>query len=108
MNNKVAWFEQNINIVTEHFGLKQNSLSEYSLEGIFILNTPTIYMYNSQYRIFVVDQISAVLDGSFQDKTFMHYEDADDHVKLLKINYPYFRKPGYLNFDPFENTEDDK
>ncbi|RZK12159.1 MAG: hypothetical protein EOO46_04195 [Flavobacterium sp.] len=106
MTNKVAWFKQNINIVTEHFGLKQKSLSDYSVEGIFILNTPTIYMYNSQFRIFVVDQISSVLNGTFEDQTFIHYERADDHTELLKVNYPYFRKPGYLKIDPFENTDD--
>lgn len=108
MANKVGWFKQNTELVTEHFGLEQKSLIDYSVEGIFIINTPTIYMYNSKFRIFVVDQISAVLSGTFQDHTFIHHEYFDGHTKFLKIDYPYFRKPGHLKIDPFENIEDDQ
>lgn len=62
-------------------------------------------MYNSEYRIYTVDQIEDVLNGKFIDKTFMILEDTGEHEKIINIKYPYFKKPKYVEYDPFEDDE---
>ncbi|MES1181762.1 MAG: hypothetical protein ABUL44_03115, partial [Flavobacterium sp.] len=37
------------------FGNTEQSILTYKLEGIFIINTPTFYMFNSDFRIYTVD-----------------------------------------------------
>ena len=48
---KVDWIKENLSLVEEHFKKKENisslDLSKYLVEGIFVVNTPTFHMYNS-------------------------------------------------------------
>lgn len=100
MSNKVKWFTSNQNLLQYHFDC---DISRYSVEGIFIVNTPTLYMFNSEYRIYTVNQLASVLKGTFKDRTFIIHQQGEDGLKLLKINYPYFQKPKYLEInDIFE------
>jgi hypothetical protein len=110
MKAKLVWFNNNKELIQEHFQIKYNdkniSLKEYTIEGIFIVNTPTFYMYNADYRIYTITQIEDVLIGEFTDPTFMVVIEEDEYEKILNVKYPYFRKPAYLTFDPF--NEDDE
>lgn len=109
LKRKVIWFSKNIDLLTKHFNKKYNSsidISEYIVEGIFIINTPTFYMYNSEYRIYTVAQIESVLQGTFIDETFSILIQEDNQDKYLNVKYPYFQKPAYLKFDPFSDTEE--
>lgn len=109
LKRKVIWFSKNIDLLTKHFNKKYNSsidISDYTVEGIFIINTPTFYMYNSEYRIYTVSQIESVLQGTFIDETFSILIQEDNQDKYLNVKYPYFQKPTYLKFDPFSDTEE--
>lgn len=110
MTDKLAWFSKNKDLVQEHFRIKYNdpnmSLDDYSFEGIFIINTPTFYMYNANYRIYTITQIEEVLSGEFTDPTFTVIIEEEDHEKILNIKYPYFQKPTYITYDPFEDEDD--
>jgi hypothetical protein len=102
---KVAWFDSNKTALQEHFQFKypgqKFSFSDYEIEGIFIVNTPTFYMFNAEYRIYTVEQVMDVLTGNFTDRTFMIVKEDDDQQSILNVSYPYFRKPDYIEFDPF-------
>lgn len=108
MTDKLEWFNHNKDLVQEHFRIKYNapyfSLDGYSFEGIFIVNTPTFYMYNADYRIYTITQIEEIVTGEFTDPTFMVFIDEDE--KMLNIKYPYFQKPTYITFDPFKDDDD--
>jgi len=110
MRIKLAWFNENRQIVQEHFRNKYNdkkiSLDDYTFEGIFVVNTPTFYMYNADYRIYTINQIEKVITGEFTDPTFMVLVEEEEYEKMLNVKYPYFQKPTYLTFDPFK--EDDE
>lgn len=110
MTDKLDWFNKNKNLLEEHFQIKYNyqkiSLTDFSFEGIFVVNTPTFYMYNADYRIYTIAQIEDVLSGEFTDPTFTIVTEDDEHEKLLNVKYPYFQKPTYITFDPFK--DDDK
>lgn len=108
ISKKVKWFEENKILLQKHFIKKYPEehidISDFTIEGIFIINTPTLYMYNAEYRIYTVEQIEEVINGTFVDKTFTILDSHEKYEKFLIIKYPYFQKPAYLKFDPF-NTE---
>lgn len=108
MSRKIEWFNENKQLISKHFQKKYPNykldISEFIIEGIFIINTPTFYMYNSKYRIYTVSQITTVLNNQFKDRTF--YIINDDDKSILNIEYPYFQKPVHLTFDPFNENAD--
>jgi len=107
MEKKVKWFKGNLGIVNEHFQSiypdESIDLTEYSVEGIFIINTPTFYMYNSEFRIYTIDQVKDVVLDKWIDPSFTIIVDEEDHEKLITVSYPYFKKPDYITFDPFKD-----
>jgi hypothetical protein len=109
MQNKTEWFSDNVQLIESHFVKKFQldflDLSEYSCEGIFIINTPTLYMYNADFRIYLLNNITAVLNGSYTDKTFLIHLDDEESIRLLNVPYPYFKKPSLLTIDPFTDEE---
>ena len=110
MKNKLQWFNDNKSILEEHFQNKYTDetidLSEYDIHGIFIVNTPTFYMYNAEYRIYTINQIESVLTGDYEDPTFMIVIEEEEHEKILNVQYPYFQKPKYITFDPFADKDE--
>tara|TARA_R110002051_G_scaffold168266_1_gene238869 strand:+ start:102 stop:1790 length:1689 start_codon:yes stop_codon:yes gene_type:complete len=109
LKRKIKWFESNLKIVNEHFQIKNNNpkidILKYNVEGIFIINTPTFYMYNSKYRIYDINKIKSVVLGKYVDPTFSLAIDEEGQTKFLNVKYPYFKKPKYLKFDPFQEEE---
>jgi hypothetical protein len=109
MANKLAWFSANSKMLEEHFKLKYKrpelSFDDFIFEGIFVVNSPTFYMYNADYRIYTIDQIADVLIGKFTDPTFTILIDDDDSETFLNIKYPFFKKPKYVVYDPLDDDE---
>lgn len=106
MKRKLEWFTSKKQLIEEHFQIKYDTksidLSNYDVEGIFIVNTPTLYMYNSEYRIYTIRQIKDVLMDEFIDPIFNIFIDEGDIEKMIRVNYPYFKKPEYKTIDIFE------
>lgn len=109
LKGKIEWFEQNFELLQEHFQTtyKNNTLnfSDYSLEGIFIVNSSTFYMYNSYYRIYTLSQIESVLKGEYIDPRFTIIIEKEEETTFLSIKYPYFQKPRYIKLDQFTEEE---
>ncbi|GAL77106.1 hypothetical protein JCM19275_7 [Nonlabens ulvanivorans] len=109
LESKIQWFKDNLSLVNQHLQKKYKKpdidISEYTVEGIFIINTPTFYMYNSVYRIYDINQIENVILGNHTDPTFSVVIDEEEHTKFLNVEYPYFKKPKYIKFDPFKEDE---
>ncbi len=113
MNLKTKWLNENKNILEEHLQLKFNdssiSLTEYQIEGIFLLNTPTFYMYNSDIRIYTHEHLVNVITGKHVDPTFLYTVDSDESLISYSVKYPYFRKPKMIYFnEPDDECEVDK
>ena len=69
----MEWFKSNKDILCEHFELKYKvdlDLTDYQIEGVFFINTPTLYMYNSEFRIYTIHQVENVVFGNHQDPIF--------------------------------------
>ncbi len=106
--NKVNWLTANKEILEKHFQYKYKDLGisfeKYKIEGIFIINTPTFFMYNSDFRIHTFDQVKDVIVGKHIDPTLYFSVNINDDEMHYVINYPYFRKPEILYF---EDEDDD-
>ena len=110
LERKVNWFDKNKQLIQDHFDKRYHKafidIMDFEIEGIFIVNTPTLYMYNSIYRIYSIVQIEDVFLGKHVDPTFTLLIDEHDKSGILKVNYPYFKKPEYKIVDPFEDNEE--
>ena len=93
LERKVDWVNQNKNIVETHFQQIypvdfKVKLADYEVRGIFIINAPTVYMYNGKYRAMTITDINDLLERNFTDVKFEFTNESNGEVTL--IEYPYF------------------
>ncbi|MBO9561149.1 MAG: hypothetical protein J7621_00185 [Niastella sp.] len=93
IRGKVDWISQHKEVLEEHFKLKYKattlSLKEFTIEGIFVINTPTFYMYNSVFRIYTFHRLKEVITGEYTDPKFSMWVDGGDYTTTYFIKYPY-------------------
>lgn len=89
---KVTWVRNNIKLVQEHFQIVANDpsidISTYSIVGIFIINAPSIYMYNGAFRTYTIKDFDAKVNGTYENVEFVFHNE--DNGKEFHITYPYF------------------
>ncbi|MBO6523180.1 MAG: hypothetical protein JJ971_05085 [Balneolaceae bacterium] len=106
MRNKLDWFTSNKAILIQHLsglgGVKE--IENYSIEGVFVINTPTLYMYNSEFRIYTISQIKDVLLNKYVDPKFLILDEENNST--YSVGYPYFKKPKQINFDRLSEQND--
>lgn len=107
--NKIKWVSENLPHLDFHnksiYGQLEPSISAYKIEGIFIINTPTFYMYNSDYRIYTVDVFAQIITGQLKDPELTVFVDNEDSMTKFNIKYPYFKKPNYKLLDLLHTEE---
>ena len=94
LERKIDWSEKNKTVIQEHFKqMYGNSfseqLSDYDVRGIFIINAPTIYMYDGRYRAFTIRDISLLLEGKYVDTQFEFTRESTGEKYF--IVHPYFQ-----------------
>jgi hypothetical protein len=107
--NKIKWASENLPQLDFHnksmYVQSEPSISGYEIEGIFIINTPTFYMYNSDYRIYTVDVFAQIITGQLTDPELTVFVDNEDSMTKFNIKYPYFKKPNYKLLDLLHTEE---
>lgn len=94
LERKVIWISQNIQVIENHFKLRKESpvinldLSLFSVEGIFIINAPTLYMFNSKYKCYTIYDFTKIINGELVFMDF--YLFVEDQNKNYIIKHPYF------------------
>ena len=92
LRQKVDYIKSNKEYVQKHFqiisGDKELDISEYSVKGIFLINAPSIYMYNGLFRTYTIKDFESKLNGTFKDVEFVFHNE--DNGKTFNITYPYF------------------
>lgn len=90
---KIDWIENNMRVVQEHLNIIFNqpelNLTGFTVEGIFLINTPTFYMFNGNYHAITLKQLPDFLDGK-HELPMIIYENDDD---VMMVQHPYFTKP---------------
>lgn len=93
LTDKVKWAYQNIVLIQDHLkiknGLQNLNLQGYTIEGIFLINTPTFYMFNGKFKAITLNKIEGYLAGTFD---YPSYHIETDDMQMI-FNHPYFKKP---------------
>lgn len=97
IKRKVDWISKNLNVLQEHLRIIYNNqvidLSGYEIEGIFIINTPTFYMFNGQYKAITLKQFGEFIEGKYEYPSFFILEGEGDDERVVMVQHPYFKKP---------------
>jgi len=92
IEKKVKFIADNLGLVQEHFekeGIAQIDLSTYTVEALFIVNTPTFYILNGKYNTVAITHLADFIDRAYKFQALTaHMPDGE-----RQINHPYFRKP---------------
>lgn len=99
---KVEWLKNNIELLQKHFELKYSKaldFSNYSIMPIFIINAPTLYMFDGKVRAFSIKQIKDIINEIPVDIHLQFKSENDDKEYIIK--HPYFSN---LEIELFKNT----
>jgi len=92
LDKKVLWCRANIKHLNSHFNFKYKddklSIEDFIVRGIFIINAPTIYMFNGLFRAFTIHDFEKILKGEFVSKIFQFNNEEVGYEML--IHHPYF------------------
>lgn len=92
LSKKIQWIKQNLQLVQSHFRKIYNKpeilIENYSVIGAFFINTPTFYMYNSEFIVITVSKFNKYLqDGIINEPINIENEGLN-----YEYIYPYFTK----------------
>ncbi|MGZ3821561.1 MAG: NERD domain-containing protein [Mucilaginibacter sp.] len=82
-NNQRAKLEENLRVCLK---LPDLDLSAFKIEGIFIINTPTLYALNGDYKTYTFHRFNQLLAGK---DFFNSYMDWPEGVGTYKIKWPF-------------------
>lgn len=89
LKKKVDWIRDNRPILQEHFevklGLTDFSLIDFSVEGCFLINTPTFYMFNGNFRAITIFDLPQFLEG------WLGHTIIDSENRANRFEHPYFK-----------------
>ena len=102
ISRKKEYLSTRKKFIQGHFELeypdKSFKILDYEIECIFLINTPTFYMYNSTYKIFTIRDFKRFLDEEFVYPDFEINIENENGAEKLKVSHPYFKKPTYTIF----------
>lgn len=92
LSKKIEYISQNKEVVQIHFNKIfsnfNESILEYNVIGMFIINTPTFYMFCSPYLTIDKHNFEKyILGNEVYPEISLEYEQN----KIVKFNYPYFK-----------------
>ena len=104
MEMKLDWLSKNRKELIHHFLSKEEKIdiTNYDIEGVFILSTPTVYMYNSRYRIYLIGELEDLIRGNYKDPEIDYSIEKNGKELKEKIKYPFFDETFYLVTDAFD------
>lgn len=91
LEGKRKWVEDNLQLVEEHLNCKNRlnlKIESYEVDAFFVINTPTIYMFNGRYRVLTIYDFEKFIDNEFVD-IIIRLENSDTR-EIQDIEYPYF------------------
>jgi hypothetical protein len=91
LKRKFDWANNNKEIIQTHFNCKlklELNLLDFEIRGIFLINAPTIYMFNGKYRALTIKDFDDLINRKFTDTKF-EFTNEKTGIKTL-IEYPYF------------------
>lgn len=93
IEKKVKFIKENLKLVQEHFEsegkINDLNITSFDVEALFIINTPTFYMFNGTFNAITVSHLEEFIIGGYRfPEMVIASQDASQPEK--KINHPYF------------------
>jgi hypothetical protein len=93
INGKSKWVDDNRNLVYEHFLHKYPELDidigEYDVEELFIVNTPTFYMYSGRVNTTCFFNLEEFMKNNYTHPDLTLYTKEGHKTKIKIKSYPY-------------------
>lgn len=90
--NKVNWTSENKILLLDHIEIKYatriENKEDYVTKGVFIINAPTIYMYDCLYPTLTLHNFEELINGKYESAQFI-YTDENENEHIIKL--PYFQ-----------------
>lgn len=91
LENKAQWLEGRISDILEHFEVLYKcqlvEKAKYQICPLFLINAPTLYMYDSDYVVFTLYDLDRFLNQEHATVEF----NGELHGRKYKISRPYFK-----------------
>jgi len=101
LSKKIDWIKNNLPILQEHLKIIYNridiDLTGFEVNGIFIINTPTFYMFNGAYKAITLKQIGDFLEGKYEYPDLCIIDANGEEEMIKMVQHPYFKKPIILS-----------
>lgn len=93
LTRKHIWISEHVELVQSHFEHKKGvklDLTGWTVEGLFLLMTPSFYKYDGLFLTLTVRDLEEFLENDFTfDYPVFRYERKDRSIGEIK--YPYFK-----------------
>lgn len=99
LNNKVKWVSENLADVLEHFEMlfdcELRNKQSYTVIPMFLINAPSLYMYDSEFSVFTLHDLELYLKG----KHVVYNFNGKIGQKEFTFGAPYLRNAERLFTD---------
>jgi len=95
--NKLRWAIEHINDLAAHFSRREKrpiDLTGYTVAGIFVINAPTVYMYDGAFPTYTISMFRELVNGRFQEHQISYNLPKTQEVRL--IGRPYMKNAAQL------------
>jgi len=93
LSNKLKWITDNLDKLEQHFqkisGNDSLKIIDFYVKGIFLINAPTFYMYDGNYRAFTIYEFKRLLSNEFRSIIYDLKNENND--KCFYVEHPYFK-----------------
>jgi hypothetical protein len=103
--NKLRWATEHIDDLAAHFTRKEKrpvDLAGYAVKGIFVINAPTVYMYDGAFPTYTISMFRELVNGRFQEHQISYTLPGTQQVRL--IGRPYMKNAARLFAELAANT----
>lgn len=92
LDSKVDWISAHLQELSSHFKIKHSKsfdFSSFRVVGFFVINAPTIYMYNGKYRALTISDFKNHITGNFINNEFM-FKNEETGI-TYHVKHPFFQ-----------------
>jgi hypothetical protein len=94
ITNKVNWVRKNLKMICEHLTRKFPTLqlnpSQFRVEGLFIINSPTFYLYHGDMKTVCFFRLAEMIRNNYNRPDLVVKENTNKGIKISIKKYPYF------------------
>ncbi|MFN4123754.1 MAG: hypothetical protein ACK4GL_10685 [Flavobacteriales bacterium] len=91
MERRTSWINENKEKIIFHFSQRHENFEidiNYEVKGVFVINAPTLYMYDSPFITCTLYNLKKLLDNKLE---FEIFSVTDKFGNKFDVTYPYYK-----------------